>query len=186
MVYPKPIHTLLAAALAALAMTGQVIAIAPGDTARKADSGTEQNSATEQDRLPASKDATSTSTDSQAVTGANPPPEQDRLPASKEGASTTSTQAITGASPGTNSESESQTISPAQGNGAEASKSNPEKHPPTSVMDSATPTQNAPDEPSSAKHPPTGIMDTATPKEKSPGTSTSESQTGNQPTGTSQ
>src|SRR5205823_5258039 len=80
MAHPKPIHTLLAAALAALAMTGQVIAIAPGDTARKADSGTEQNSATEQDRLPASKDATSTSTGTQAVTGANPASEQDRLP----------------------------------------------------------------------------------------------------------
>jgi hypothetical protein len=54
----------------------------------------------------------------------------------------------------------------------------PAKHAPTSIMDRATPTQNAPDQQSGRKHPPTSVMDSVTPQEKSPGAG--ESQSGSQ------
>jgi hypothetical protein len=54
----------------------------------------------------------------------------------------------------------------------------PAKHPPTSIMDRATPTQNAPNQQSDRKHPPTSVMDSVTPQEKSPGAG--ESQSGSQ------
>jgi hypothetical protein len=50
----------------------------------------------------------------------------------------------------------------------------PTKHPPTSIMDRATPTLKAPNKQSGRKHPPTSVMDSVTPQEKSP--STDESQ----------
>src|SRR6266487_1683020 len=54
----------------------------------------------------------------------------------------------------------------------QASQADQKKHPPTAVMDRATPAQKSPSEIGpSAKHPPTGVMDSATPDEKSPGTS---------------
>ena len=57
---------------------------------------------------------------------------------------------------------------------------NAKKHPPTAVMDRATPTQKAPSGQTTEKHPPTNRMDQVTPEEKSPGANTTESQGGSE------
>ena len=62
--------------------------------------------------------------------------------------------------------------------GTQNSKNNPQKHPPTSVMDRATPSEKTPDEQSARKHPPTSVMNRETPEQKSPGTPANESETG--------
>jgi hypothetical protein len=133
MMRQRNLYTILAAALAALAMTaaGQTTAPVTSDTRDAAQSGTEQ------DRLPASKGGTSTNR--QSGTSAN----------------------------------QSQAVTPEKSKDAQSDKSKT-KHPPTAVMDRATPTQNAPNEQSARKHPPTSVMDSVTPEEKSPGKSTSE------------
>ena len=55
---------------------------------------------------------------------------------------------------------------------------NAKKHPPTAVMDRATPSEKTPDEQSARKHPPTSVMNRETPEQKSPGTPANESETG--------
>ena len=45
----------------------------------------------------------------------------------------------------------------------------PQKHPPTSVMDRATPNEKAPQQQSGNKHPPTNRVDRDTPEQASPG-----------------
>jgi hypothetical protein len=48
------------------------------------------------------------------------------------------------------------------------SRNIPQKHPPTSVMDRATPNEKAPKQQSARKHPPTNRMDRETPEQASP------------------
>jgi hypothetical protein len=48
------------------------------------------------------------------------------------------------------------------------SRNVPQKHPPTSVMDRATPNEKAPEQQSARKHPPTNRMDRETPEQASP------------------
>src|SRR6266446_6126358 len=86
--------------------------------------------------------------------------DQNRLPASKEDSS------------GTQSSSGTST------DGGQPKTAPPAKHPPTSIMDRATPTLTTPNKQSGRKHPPTSVMDSVTPQEKSPGTD--ESQSGSQ------
>jgi hypothetical protein len=137
----KIIHTLVAAALGTLAMTGVAQTIAPS-----------QN-------------------DTSAVTKTD----QDRLPASKADSSGPQSSSSTATSTGPQSSSSTAT-SIDQRDAAPATK-----HPPTSIMDRATPTMTAPKKQSGRKHPPTSIMDSVTPQEKSPaaGDSPSGSQTPN-------
>ena len=52
-------------------------------------------------------------------------------------------------------------------NAAGAAHANPQKHPPTAAMDSATPTEKTPDSASAMKHAPTNQMDNAAPDQKS-------------------
>jgi len=81
---------------------------------------------------------------------------QRRLPAAKEGSSGT------------------QSSSGKRGEAGEPNATPSTKHPPTSLMDGATPTLKGPNEQSCRKHPPTSAMDSATPQEKSPGTNESQ------------
>jgi len=105
---------------------------------------------------PSQSDTSAAETDtSVAQTNAD----QDRLSASKGDSS--GTQSATGTTTDTNA---------GQPNAAPAAK-----HPPTSIMDRATPTLSAPNKQSGRKHPPTSVMDSVTPQEKSPGTDESPS-----------
>ena len=62
---------------------------------------------------------------------------------------------------------------------AKTTRANPPKHPPTSAMDSATPSEKTTtDKAASTKHPPTTRMDRAAPDEKSPGTASDADSTG--------
>jgi len=62
---------------------------------------------------------------------------------------------------------------------AKPSQANPRKHPPTSAMDSATPSDKPTSEkPASNKHPPTTRMDRAAPDEKSPAAPSDANSTG--------
>ena len=62
---------------------------------------------------------------------------------------------------------------------AKATRANPPKHPPTSAMDSATPSEKTTTgKAASTKHPPTTRMDRAAPDEKSPGTASDANATG--------
>lgn len=62
---------------------------------------------------------------------------------------------------------------------AKTSQANPRKHPPTSAMDSATPSnKTTTDKAAGNKHPPTTRMDRAAPDEKSPATPSDASPTG--------
>jgi len=148
------VHTLIAAAFGTWAATAAAQGIAPsqGDVpAAQTNTG--------QARLPAAKEGSSP----------NRPPasredsSQDRLPASKDSSPQDRLPASKGES------SDTQSSSDTSGEAGQPNATPPAKHPPTSVMDRATPTLNAPDEQSGRKHPPTSVMDSVTPQEKSPG-----------------
>jgi hypothetical protein len=88
-------------------------------------------------------------------------PEQKRLPAAKEDASSNTGQAQGAAisEPTPDSAAKSQ-----------ADQEQAKKHPPTAVMDQATPAEKSTSETGAApKHPPTSVMERATPAQKSPG-----------------
>lgn len=94
--------------------------------------------------------------------------EQKRLPAAKEDTSTAG-QAQAGATSDANATTEKTTesgqTSKGQGDQAQA-----KKHPPTAVMDKATsPEKSTSETGAPPKHPPATVMDRATPEQKSPG-----------------
>jgi len=66
--------------------------------------------------------------------------------------------------------------SPEQSAQSQSDQSNASKHPPTAVMDRATPTEKSTDEGGTpGKHPPSRVMERAAPDQKSPNSSGSQS-----------
>jgi len=72
---------------------------------------------------------------------------------------------------------------PADASNAQAGQDSAKKHPPTSVMDRATPAEKASDNAGTkGKHPPAKVMGRATPDLKSPSSAASDSQSSSEST----
>ena len=145
MMRQRMLHILLAGTFGALAAAGSVQAIAPAQ-------GNVSDNATQTDTQQGPSSAANESGSAKAQNAGDAMQSQ-----SDEGATNKMEGSQTDKMDGTQS------------------KNVPKKHPPTSVMDRATPDEKTPDEQSAPKHPPTNAMDRETPEQKSPGATASES-----------
>jgi hypothetical protein len=90
--------------------------------------------------------------------------EQPRLPAEKQGASSNTGQSPGGMSPDSSSKTSKKSAGESPADKSQVDQKKVKKHPPTAVMDRATPEKS----PSETGTPATSAMDRATPDQKSP------------------
>ena len=99
--------------------------------------------------------------------------EQPRLPAEKEGASSSTGQSAGATSPDSANTTSKKIEGPSQADKSPADQNKAKKHPPTAVMDRATPAEKSTSEAvTPSRHPPTSVMDRVTPDQKSPESTT--------------